>query len=251
VLILALDSATPVLSLALFDTEGGRVLAERAEEPPQSHSVALPGAIIGLLSEIGATLADLRGIAVGIGPGSFTGLRVGLATAKGLCYAKGIPLVGVSSLKAMAGSATSRTSPGTLLVPCLYARKSEVYAGFYRAGGLEPVFEEAALTPEALALRVSGLGERPILFGNGRDRNAPVFASLPPAPAGVPATPGAVAIARLAGPWSPFDRARLFALEPHYIRRSEAEVKFPDGLRGPGIAARRIQSSRRKPGRRS
>jgi tRNA threonylcarbamoyladenosine biosynthesis protein TsaB len=196
---------------------------------------------VDLLVAVGKTLPDVEGYAVGLGPGSFTGLRIGLATWKGLAYANRRPIAGASSLAAMALGAAGAVEEGTVLVPLLDARKGEVYAGFYRAAGgtVEAVLPEAALPPPALLERVAALpgGARVRAFGEGYEAHAGALSERLPrlVPGGAP-TPHAFEVARLAAGRlleRPFDAQALFALEPHYVRQSEAELRFPKGL-GPG-----------------
>jgi tRNA threonylcarbamoyladenosine biosynthesis protein TsaB len=199
--------------------------------------VRLPGALAELLGALGRKLPEVEGYAVGLGPGSFTGLRIGLATWKGLAYGNRRPIAGASSLAAMALEAAPAAPAGALLVPLLDARKGEVYAGFYRAvgDGVEPAAPEAALSPAALLDRLAPLG-RATGFGEGYGAFETVLAAGLPRLADAPATPSAAMIARLAAPrlvGAAYDAQALFALEPHYVRQSEAEVKFPRGL-GPG-----------------
>ncbi|HSD20666.1 MAG TPA: tRNA (adenosine(37)-N6)-threonylcarbamoyltransferase complex dimerization subunit type 1 TsaB [Anaeromyxobacter sp.] len=247
-LVAALDTATLTLSCALVDVASGaapRVRAERTEHAPArpaagatgGHAARLPGALVELLEAEGLRLADVEGYAIGIGPGSFTGLRIGLATWKGLAYASRRPIAGASSLAAMALAAAADASDGAVLVPLLDAKKGEVYAGFYRAagGGLEAVLPEAALSPDALLERTRGL-QGAVAFGDGYAAyGARLEGRLARLETPV-ATPHAAAIAALAAPrlaGASFDPQVLFALEPHYVRPSEAELKFPKGL-GPG-----------------
>jgi tRNA threonylcarbamoyladenosine biosynthesis protein TsaB len=251
-LVAALDTATLTLSCALCHVAGGRaeLLCDRTEHAPArpgpqgptgGHGARLPGALGDLLVAADRRLADVEGYAVGLGPGSFTGLRVGLATWKGLAYANRRPIVGVSSLAAMALDAAPRAPAGALLLPLLDARKGEVYAGFYRVAGerVEAVEPEAALPAQALleraaALSLSGRSAGPLLaFGEGYEAWRQLLEPALPRLADAPVTPGAHAVGRLAAARlgdAAFDAAALFALEPHYIRPSEAEVKFPDGL---------------------
>src|SRR5512138_1272778 len=163
-LVAAVDTATLVLSCALVELSPGdppRVVGASDERAPASgkgggHGARLPQALLDLLAASGRGLGDVEGWAVGIGPGSFTGLRIGLATLKGLAYARRRPVAGASSLAAMALAAAPDAPAGALLVPLLDARKGAVYAGFYRrdAGGVTPVQPEADLSPDALAERL-------------------------------------------------------------------------------------------------
>jgi tRNA threonylcarbamoyladenosine biosynthesis protein TsaB len=250
-LVAAVDSASLTLSCALCEVagDGVRVVAAREERasgkagpqgPTGGHGGRLPGALLELLAERGLALADVGGYAVGLGPGSFTGLRIGLATWKGLAYGRQRPIAGASSLAALALAAAPSAPAGALLVPLLDARKGELYAGFYRAeGGLvSAAAPEVALAPAALAERMAALadeGARPFACGEGLGAHAAALAALPRLD-GAPATPPAAAVAALCAAalqGSAYDAARLYALEPHYVRKSEAEVKFPHGL-GPG-----------------
>lgn len=253
-LVAALDTATLTLSCVLADVAAGeavRVRRERIEralaKPDRGalggHGRWLPSALTDLLAAEGLTIPDVEGYAIGIGPGSFTGLRIGLATWKGLAYARRRPIAGVSSLAAMALAAAPGAPPGAVLVPLLDAKKGEVYAGFYRAEGrgVTAVLPEAALPPEALAARLAALpdgGAGAAAFGQGYAAFEAALAGRVPRLANAVATPPAAAIAALAGDAllaRPFDALALFALEPHYVRPSEAEVKFPHGF-GPGAA---------------
>jgi tRNA threonylcarbamoyladenosine biosynthesis protein TsaB len=251
VLVAALDTATLTLSCALVDVSRGsppRLRSERLEraaaKPEQGkvggHSAALPEALVELLKAEGLAIPDVEGYAVGLGPGSFTGLRIGLATWKGLAYASRRPIAGASSLAAMALAAAPGAGEGTLLVPLLDARKGEVYAGFYRAreGGIVAIAPEAALPPAALAERVraAAAGGAAAAFGEGYEAYAGVLAPALPRLATEVRTPPALGVAALAAEpllAASYDAQALFALEPHYVRPSEAELKFPGGL-GPG-----------------
>ncbi|HSR10897.1 MAG TPA: tRNA (adenosine(37)-N6)-threonylcarbamoyltransferase complex dimerization subunit type 1 TsaB, partial [Thermodesulfobacteriota bacterium] len=140
-IVLALETATLAGSVALVDAGDGetgrRIIGENTLSNPETHSARLMPGIDRLLKEASLTIRDIGGIAVSIGPGSFTGLRIGVATAKGLAYALGIPVAGVPTLDALA--ATRPFSPDPVC-PVLDARKKEVYAALFRcngAGGLE------------------------------------------------------------------------------------------------------------------
>lgn len=247
-LVAAIDTATLTLSCALLELgpEGAVPLGERREGAaarPGSgatggHGGRLPGVLTELLAAHGRALADLDGYAVGLGPGSFTGLRIGLATWKGLAWANRRPIAGASSLAAMALAAAAQAGPGALLVPLLDARKGEVYAGFYRRGGergVEAVRPEAALSPEGLVAALAELPRElePLAFGEGYHAWEGALGGRITQLATPVRTPGAVEVGRLAAGalrGMAFDGQALSALEPHYVRASEAEVKFPNGL---------------------
>ena len=223
-LLLGLDTATLTLSAALVERLEGedRLLERVVEPPPKKHSELLPAVIEGMLARRGARPGELSAIVVGLGPGSFTGLRIGLATAKGIAYAAGIPLVGASSLAAMALEAAEGLPDGTLLVPALDARKGEVYCGFFRKTGATVAAEgpEQALGPERLLERLAGEpGAR--LFGIGREAYAPLQGLEPPGTA--VRTPDAFALVRLARALPEYSKQAAFALEPHYVRPSDSE----------------------------
>ena len=125
-LMLALDTASPTGSVALV--QGECLLGESLLNLKTTHSERLLGVVDRLLEGLGCTLDQLDALAVVRGPGSFTGLRVGMATAKGLALALELPLVGISSLAALAANAPFARMPVCAL---LDARKDEVYAGLY------------------------------------------------------------------------------------------------------------------------
>jgi tRNA threonylcarbamoyladenosine biosynthesis protein TsaB len=240
VLAAALDTSTLTLSLALCEVEGGevRVVGEAREAAAQGgHGARLPAVLLELLGARGLAPPAVDAWICGLGPGSFTGLRIGLATWKGFAYGLRRPLLGGSSLAAMAAEAAPLAPAGAPLVPLLDAKKGEVYAGFYRRGEdgrVEAIAPDAALPPERLVERVAALPGA-VVFGHGLAAYAGALGGLA-ALGGAPATPSAAALARLVAPAlaaARYDAAAVFALEPHYVRPSEAEVKFPHGL-GPG-----------------
>jgi tRNA threonylcarbamoyladenosine biosynthesis protein TsaB len=247
VLVAALDTATLTLSCGLADLERGRpprLRCDRTERAPSKpvqgtvggHSALLPKALVELLHAEGLGIPDVEGYAIGLGPGSFTGLRIGLATWKGLAYANRRPIAGASSLAAMALAAAPTAGDGDVLVPLLDARKGEVYAGFYRAhpGGIVELADDAALPPGEVAERVRAVaGGRAAGFGEGYDAYAGVLEPALPRLATEVRTPPAAAVAALVAETllgASYDSKALFALEPRYVRLSEAELKFPRGI---------------------
>ncbi len=199
--VLGFDTATFTSGIALLDDD--RVLAEARHDASGQKSDLLI-AIDEVCKRAGITPLELDAVAVGAGPGSFTGLRIGMATAKGIAFAAGKPLWAVSSLAALAHDARV---PG-FVVAVLDARRGEVYAGCYADGIL--VGEERVMAPGAVAPWASALaGDRPITYVG--DALAPAITT----PSGV-----SVAQVALAGP-------RIDVLTsgaPTYIRLAEAEV---------------------------
>ena len=238
---LALDTSTLTLSLALVEGEGGsaRALEQVEFGPPKKQSELLPGAIAELLARHQLKLAALEGIAIGLGPGSFTGLRIGLATAKALAYAARIRLAGASSLAAMALEGPE----GVRIFSCAVARVGELYVGRYRRDGAQVTLDgaEDALTPEELARELLA-DPSSVLLGQAVASQRGLLESLG-VPAqrllDTPAFPSALSIARLTRFPAALDLPALFALEPHYVRASEAErnPKFPP-LPGPAPRSR-------------
>ncbi len=191
-LFLCLDTSTPTARVAILDGAGGvRHAAEATAERHSSHVLPLCAQVLGAVS---IAPADLAGIACGGGPGSFTGLRVGLSTVKGLALATGVPLYVVSSLQALALDILgSRGGDAVTAVPCLDAGKGEVYVAGYVADDAALVRETAAdcrLAATALADWLGALSA-PAVAGNGAERH------LVPGRLAV-AGPSAVSIGRLA-----------------------------------------------------
>jgi tRNA threonylcarbamoyladenosine biosynthesis protein TsaB len=161
VIALALDTSTPLASVAL--QIDGRVL-ER-EEPVTTYSERLLPLIDALFVEAALRPAQLGAIVCAAGPGSFTGLRIGLATAKGLCLATDAPLVLVPSLEAICADAP----PGALALAAIDAYRGEVYAGLFELDGaghprpVDPALAAFASRPDALAAQLGG--RAPSVYG--------------------------------------------------------------------------------------
>ncbi len=235
-IVLGLDTATLTSGIAIVD--GGRLLAEGRHDASSRHADLLV-AIDEVCRRAAIDPAQLDAVAVGAGPGSFTGLRLGLATGKGIAFAARRPLWAVSSLAALAYDAAralpagAPADPAPVIAAVLDARRGEVFAGCFRGGA--PLAEERVLAPEALEAWAQGLAAGAPLHYAGDAREA--HAAL--APLGerwLPvATPSGAAVAwlALAGPREDV----LLGGAPSYIRPSEAEVKYPDGV--PGALRRR------------
>jgi tRNA threonylcarbamoyladenosine biosynthesis protein TsaB len=234
--VLGLDTSTFTASVAL--ARGTRMLAT-AELDTSAHSTELLATVHQVLEQAGVVPAALDAIAVGAGPGSFTGLRIGLATAKGLGFALERPVWAVSSLAAMAFAAGRAE---VVLVPIMDARRGEVYAGFFRLRAGVPVelAPEVAIAPTALAAQIAKVRDAAavVVFGNGLLAHGDSLASLGDGvfvDDSLGKTPTAAAVALLAQAGAAVDALEHGA--PSYVRPAEAEVKYPDGV--PGALPRR------------
>ncbi|MDB4958868.1 MAG: peptidase glycoprotease [Myxococcales bacterium] len=215
--VLALDTATLTASIALV--EDARVLAG-ATHDSAGRKADLLVVIDELCREAGVAPTELDAIAIGAGPGSFTGLRIGMATAKGIAFAAKRPLWAVSTLAALA----SEGGAG-LVIGVLDARRGEVFAGCYRDGVLAA--PERVLPPAELAAWIATLGEPARFVGDA----LAVHPELSPfADRWQHATPSAAAVARLALAGARVDVVTTGS--PAYIRMAEAELKYPDGIPG-------------------
>jgi tRNA threonylcarbamoyl adenosine modification protein YeaZ len=182
---LVVDTATrtPVVSLASAE---GKVIAERHWQSRHRHGEELLGRLDEVLSEIGASRGDITGVVVGTGPGSFTGLRIGMATAKGLCFAAGVPLWSVSSLGALAlDAAAVEPLADTLVVPAFDARRGEVCAGVFRVEGdrVDAMGAERIMVPAELAAVVAELLRearlsRAVLIGDALESHGVALAGV-------------------------------------------------------------------------
>jgi tRNA threonylcarbamoyladenosine biosynthesis protein TsaB len=144
--LLALDTATEACSVALLTEHG---LISESVEIGRGHAQEILGMVDRILADGGATLASLSGIVAGIGPGSFTGVRVSVAVAQGLAFGAGLPVIPVSSLEALAVEAIGRGAERVLA--CLDARMGEVYWGCFaaEATGLLSALGPPAVGPPA------------------------------------------------------------------------------------------------------
>jgi len=227
-LVLALETATEHASVVL--AEDDRELAAWRAVTRQDLCLRLAAEMTQVLDQAGADPGDVALVAVGLGPGSFTALRVGLATAKGFCLARGAPLVGVSALEAMAWQVRDRVSG--MACPVIDARRGEVYAGLFQVTGRQvtQTGEEFVARPQELRKRLAALGQPVSLLGQVDRIQPEALAGLRGGGVAVledPVAPEALAIARigrtryLAHPVDEIDSAR-----PIYVRRSYAEERF-------------------------
>jgi tRNA threonylcarbamoyladenosine biosynthesis protein TsaB len=223
--VLAADTSSALGAVALL--EDGRLAVEARVRLGKGHAEVLLPTAEALLRLGGRSLDELDLLCVGLGPGSFTGLRIGVVTFRMLAMALGLPIQGVSSLEALC---VPWLGEDVLLVPTLDAYRGEVYAAVFRARGgrLERAAEDAAVRPEALAEQVVRLaeGEPLVLFGSGYDRHVERFAALPGTVLrlrGV--SPSAEHVARLGTAMHALrpDTGRS-GIVPSYVRKSDAEL---------------------------
>ena len=197
--VLAIDTATPAVTAGVV--ADGEVVAERVSVDARAHAERITPNVLAALAEADLTMADLDAVVVGCGPGPFTGLRVGMATAAAYGHALGVPVHGVCSLDAIGGQTTGETLVVT------DARRREVYWARYRDGVRidGPAVSAPADVNLGVAQAVAGSPEHAAPFG------LPICEPSYPTPAGL--------IAAVAD-WS----ARPAALVPLYLRRPDAKT---------------------------
>jgi tRNA threonylcarbamoyladenosine biosynthesis protein TsaB len=228
--VLALDTTTRAGSVALIEDD--RVIAERAGDPARSHAERLPGDLLRLLDGSGRASSDVDVFAVAAGPGSFTGLRIGIATVQGLAFVHRRPIVAVSMLDVLAQQAGRELPPGTLVGAWMDAHRHEVFSSLYRVTDA-PAFSAGRLVEEeparagdpaaTLARWAASFPAVGVYVGDGAEAYAslisPTGACVVPAPT-VAATIGMMAVARA-------KRGETVApagVQPIYVRRPDVEV---------------------------
>lgn len=217
-LLLAFDTATPAVTVALHD--GARVLAEESAVDARRHGELLAALIRGVLAEAGAAVTGLTGIAVGVGPGPYTGLRAGLVTARVLGSVLGIPVHGACTLDVIARAAAARPAAAAGgaaghddFIVATDARRKEIYWARYTAGG-HRLSEPAVSAPGEAGRACPAAGQGALLY---------------PAELGPPIEPGypsaavlaSLAAERIAG------GEPMLAPEPMYLRRPDARIPGP------------------------
>jgi tRNA threonylcarbamoyl adenosine modification protein YeaZ len=201
-LVLAIDTATPAVTAGLVRRDGGRleVLAERVSVDTRAHAERITPNVLAAFADAGLRMADLGAVVVGCGPGPFTGLRVGMATAAAYGHALDVPVHGVCSLDAIGGQTTGETLVVT------DARRREVYWARYRDGVRidGPAVSAPADVDPGAARAVAGSPEHAALFG------LPLCEPSYPTPAGLV--------------WAVDWSAPPAALVPLYLRRPDAKT---------------------------
>jgi len=227
VLVLGIETSTPWASVTIGSEQGiiGSCLVSRGA----SHGEFILPAVEFLMAETNIGYRNLSAVAVGLGPGLFTGMRIGIATGKTLAQALSVPIVGVGSLDLLAFDVRYSKK---LICPVIDAKRKEVFFAFYRhvPGGITRISKDYMVgSPEKLASEIESAGEEVLLIGNGallykdelEEAGRVEFGSI------ANAFPGATSLVELALPRlfrEDFDR--LFDLEPLYMRRTDAKINW-------------------------
>jgi tRNA threonylcarbamoyladenosine biosynthesis protein TsaB len=228
VTVVGFDTSMPVTAACVI--AGGAPVTSPVPDParlagPPDHSAELLPLLAGLLEQAGSDWDEVRAIAVGVGPGTFTGLRIGVATARALAQALRVPLHPVSSLEALAAGLARHAAPGRPLLPLIDAKRRQVFASLYRCG--DPLTHEwgpVAVGRDELLARVSEVTSAPLAAGDWALESRPALEAagieVPNPESGVHAI-DAVQVCRLglaAEPVAPQ------GVNPVYVRVPDAEV---------------------------
>jgi tRNA threonylcarbamoyladenosine biosynthesis protein TsaB len=234
-IVLGIDTSGPTGGVALVSEDG--VIAECILDVRRTYSEHLMTALDFMLRESSIGLADIDGVCVSRGPGSYTGLRMGVTVGKTLCYCLGIPLAGVSTLRAVAQAVAGL---GVTAVPLIDARRSRVYASaiafeYGESVGTE-VIPEALIEVSELKGLVASLPGRLCFLGPGAARHGEELRSCAPERSCVFPADQSICrpshVARLgAQKLSSGESEDLFEFEPVYFRASEAEVRWSESHR--------------------
>ncbi len=226
--LLSVDTSSSSGSIAIVSD--GRLVSLWSSGDVGRHAEWLLPSIDALLKSVGMTVNDIDRFAVATGPGSFTGLRIGVSVIKGLAWALGKPVTGVSTLRALALNLRYSAMP---VVPILDARKKEVYAALYKSTGaeMEAVINDAAFSPALLIEQVSGLlaeGVEPVFLGEGLRVYGELLREAFPGALIAPESEWQVRASNIAELALPDVEGTVDAalLVPLYRRKSEAEFKL-------------------------
>lgn len=234
-LTLALDTSSPVLTVAVGD--GEKIIAETTTWLPRGHMAKLLPAIDGLLKDAGLTVHNVEVIVIGSGPGSYTGLRIGMVIARTLAQLLKVPILGIPSLDAIA---QRNKEEGALICPVVDAKRGEVYAAFYRQAGdtINRFTDLKAIAPDTLAelLELEGC-ERIIFAGDGLKLYSDILVQVLGVKAELaaeddwwPLASDLIEVARPRIETGGFDE--LYQLAPIYVRLSQAEELWEKRHRG-------------------
>lgn len=225
-LILGIETATVQVGCAIGGHEG--VLASAHSARGRRHAENLTPAIDFICGQAGIELSEIGVVAVDVGPGLFTGLRVGVATAKAIAFGLRVPMIGVSSLDLLAFPVRFSNR---LIVTAIDARRGELYYAFYRQvpGGVQRLGDHQLGTPDDLASELIASADEVLLVGDGAIRYAEAFEGL----AKVelvdrdkchPSAESLVQLAHARALREEFERSDV--IEPIYLRRPDAEINW-------------------------
>ena len=225
-LILGIESAGAQVGCAVGGHEG--VLASAHSGRGRRHAEALAPQIEFVRRQAGIELSEVGAVAVDVGPGLFTGLRVGIATAVALAYALGVPMIPVPSLALMAFPARWTTR---LIVPALDARRGELFTALFRRvpGGIQRIREADVGAPDELSAELEALDEPTLLLGDGALRHAERFTGLRAmemAEQGL-ANPSARSLVQLAHARAMREEfVQPWELQPIYLRQPDVQINW-------------------------
>jgi len=225
-LVLGIDTATPQVGTAVGGHEG--VIGSAHAARGRRHAESLAPQIEFVTGQAGIELADVGAIAVDIGPGLFTGLRVGITTAKALAYALQVPMIGISSLDLLAFPARFSSR---LIAATIDARRAEVFAAFYRQvpGGVQRITEPAVFTPDDLAGELLAQPDDVLMVGDGALRYGEMFSELEHVEIAErgQAYPSAASLVQLAHARALREEfVPHWEIEPLYLRKPDAEINW-------------------------
>jgi tRNA threonylcarbamoyladenosine biosynthesis protein TsaB len=226
VLVLGIESATAQVGVAIGGHEG--VLASAHSARDRRHAESLTPQIEFVCSQARVELSEIGVVAVDVGPGLFTGLRVGIATAMAVAYGLGVPMIGVSSLDL---GAFAVEHSRRLIVPCYDARRGEVFTANYRSvpGGVQRLSDPVVCTPDELLASLMAKSEDVLMLGDGAQRHREVFSSISHVEfAGTSLQyPSARSLVDLAHPKALREEFVLPSeIEPLYLRLPDAEINW-------------------------
>jgi tRNA threonylcarbamoyladenosine biosynthesis protein TsaB len=226
--VLALETSTAQSSVCLAGDEGLLAGATLGAPKGRAHGEFLMPAVAFCLSQVGLEVGDLTGVAVGLGPGLFTGMRVGIASAQALAHARGLPVVGVASLDLLAFPARHSRR---LLCAAVDAKRGELFWAFYRPapGGIQRLTEYRVGPVGKLAGEIQAVGDDVLCVGDGAvAQRAALEATGAEVATHATAYPTAQSLAELAmHRLRRGDGGRATDLEPIYLRRPDAKIGWP------------------------
>lgn len=225
-IILGIETSTQQVGCAVGGAEG--VLASFSAARGRRHAEILTPAIEFVMREAQLDMRQVSAVAVGIGPGLFTGLRVGIATAKAVAFALRVPMIGLPSLDLLAFPLRHTQR---LLVPVIDAKRGEVFTASYRhvPGGVQRVSSYAVMSPDDLASELEAQAEECLVVGDGALRYGEHFEGLAQVEVGTVGTayPSADALVELAHPRAVREEfVQPSEIAPLYLRKADAQINW-------------------------